>query len=234
MSLATTKDVDVTKDELFELLAKRSSTYALLSRLYLKEVDEQLLGELRATYFPADTGNEKIDEGYIRLVSYLNNASDNTLTELAVDYTRTFMGQGMDAYSAAYPFESVYTSEKRLVMQKARDEVRALYFSEGLKKQESWREGEDHIALELDFINVLGMRAREALETGNDEMALNNFVAQNMFLENHVLNWVFKLTRDIRRFAKTDFYFGLSLVTEGYLKEDQEFLQTLLQESSDD
>ena len=45
---------------------------------------------------------------------------------------RAFIGHGIDAYSAAYPFESVYTSPKRLMMQEARDEVLAVYRSEGL------------------------------------------------------------------------------------------------------
>ena len=45
------------------------------------------------------------------------------MTELAIDYVRTFIGHGVNGYSAAYPYESVYTSERRLMMQEARAEV---------------------------------------------------------------------------------------------------------------
>jgi TorA maturation chaperone TorD len=61
---------------------------------------------------------------------------------------RAFIGHGNNAYSAAYPYESVYTSEKRLMMQDARDEVLAIYRSCHLDKAASWKENEDHIAVE--------------------------------------------------------------------------------------
>ena len=38
-------------------------------------------------------------------------ADAHAITDLAVDYVRAFIGHGVDAYSAAYPFESVYTSQ---------------------------------------------------------------------------------------------------------------------------
>ena len=40
------------------------------------------------------------------------------------------------------------------MMQDARDEVLVLYRAFGLDKQESWKEGEDHIALELEFEQI--------------------------------------------------------------------------------
>lgn len=71
-------------------------------------------------------------------------------------------------YSAAYPFESVHTSPKRLMMQEARDEVLAVYRSEGLDKLPSWKESEDHIALELEFMAVLGDRIVAAAEASDE------------------------------------------------------------------
>ena len=88
-----------------------------------------------------------MDEGYRMICGYLSQADGTVLTELAVDYVRAFIGSGNDGFSAAYPYESVYTSPKRLMMQDARDEVLVLYRAFGLDKQESWKEGEDHIAL---------------------------------------------------------------------------------------
>ena len=79
--------------------------------------------------FPASTGNKNVDEGYRLMAKFMSNVWENSLTDLAVDYVRTFIGHGVDAFSAAYPFESVYTSEKRLLMQEARDEVLAIYRS---------------------------------------------------------------------------------------------------------
>ena len=139
---------------LAELTAQRSAVYRLLARLYRVEVDEEFLTELKAMRFPAATGNTAVDAGYRAIATYLSGADAHAITDLAVDYVRAFIGHGVDAYSAAYPFESVYTSPKRLMMQEARDEVLAVYRSEGLDKLPSWKESEDHIALELEFMAV--------------------------------------------------------------------------------
>lgn len=165
---------EATMDEFIKLSEQRAATYGLLSRLYRVEIDDELLQELRGMRFPAATGNKDVDEGYRRIATYLSNTWDNSVTDLAVDYVRVFIGHGVDAFSAAYPFESVYTSEKRLLMQDARDEVLAIYRAAGLDKQDSWKEGEDHVALELEFEQILANRTVEALQVFYE--IENNFI----------------------------------------------------------
>lgn len=132
--------------------------------------------------FPAKTGNELVDEGYRMMATYLASAWENTALELAIDYVQTFIGNGVNSFAAAYPFESVYTSEKRLMMQEARDQVLTLYREHGLEKQESWHDGEDHIALEMEFMQVLANRAADALEQGNEAEAVKLMETQEQFV----------------------------------------------------
>ena len=153
----------------------------------------------------------------------------HTITDLAIDYVRTFIGHGVDAFSAAYPYESVYTSEKRLMMQDARDEVLAIYRSQGLDKQETWKEAEDHLALELEFMQILANRTVDALKAGDEDAAIDLLTTQKNFLERHLMAWVPMMTSDMRRFAKTDLYRGLASLTDGFMTVDFEFLQDLLQ-----
>ena len=220
--------------DLITLNEQRAATYGLLARLYRVEIDEELLGELRGMRFPAKTGNGDVDEGYRLFASYMSNAWENTLTELAVDYARVFIGHGVDAFSAAYPFESVYTSEKRLLMQDARDEVLAIYRSMGLDKQESWKEGEDHIALELEFMRVMAERTGEALQKGDEEAAASLLMTQKNFLHDHLVAWTPMLTADMKRFAQTDLYLGLAYLTDGFLVTDKAFLDDILAGEEDE
>ncbi len=217
-------------DELIELIEQRAATYGLLSRLFRVEVEQELLDELHGMRFPASTGNADVDEGYLRLAKYLSNTWENSLTDLAVDYTRVFIGHGIDAFSAAYPFESVYTSEKRLLMQEARDEVLAIYRSAGLDKQDTWKEGEDHIALELEFEQIMATRTVEALRKGDEDEAVALLTTQKNFLEDHLAAWAPMMTSDMKRFAQTDFYRGLAYLTDGFLQTDQTFLDDVLAE----
>lgn len=218
-----------TKQALISITEQRSATYGLLSRLYRVEVDEEFLKEMKGMRFPAATGNSQVDEGYRLIATFLSNTWGNTITDLAIDYVRTFIGHGVDAFSAAYPYESVYTSEKRLMMQDARDEVLAIYRSQGLDKQETWKEAEDHLALELEFMQILANRTVDALKAGDEDGAIDLLTTQKNFLEDHLMAWVPMMTSDMRRFAKTDLYRGLASLTDGFMTVDFEFLQDLLQ-----
>ena len=224
----------LSQDEMFASIAeateRRAEIYGIISRIYRVEVNEEFLAELKETSFPAKTGNDKMDRGYRLISKYLSRPTEGMLLELAVDYARTYIGTGTDGYSASYPYESVYTSEQRLVMQEARDEVLAVYRASGLNKSEQWKDEEDHVALELQFEQILCERAAEALRKGDEDAAYQLFRTQRGFLKHHLLNWVPMMTADTRKFAKTDFYQGLSYLTEGFLAMDAEFLDELLSE----
>jgi TorA maturation chaperone TorD len=211
-------------DELKFAFMQRAHTYTLLSRLYIKEVDEALLDELHGGVYPVESGNESLNEGYLLFATYLSNLWSESVSELKVDYARCFLGHGVDGYSAAYPYESVYTSEKRLMMQQARADVLALYASQGIARADNWKEGEDHLALELDFERVLNDRTVEALEAGNTNKAFELVSLQRDFLNNHLRNWVPMLLKDMKVFAQTKFYLGLAFMTEGFLEVDTAFL----------
>ena len=230
MRTTTGIEADDTLSLIAQACRRRGETYALLSDLYRVEVSEAFLDRLGAIRFPADTGNADVDEGYRMMARYLARSRDGILLELAVDYARTFIGAGTDARSAAYPFESVYTSEKRLEMQDARDEVLAVYRSEGLDKSEEWKDGEDHVSLELQFQQILCERTAEALEGGDEGTATRLLRTQRGFLQYHLLNWVPMLTADMRRFAKTDLYRGLAYLTDGFLSDELALLDELLRE----
>lgn len=219
---------------LIDVLEGRRATYQLLNRFFRIEVDEAFLSALKATPFPAHTGEATLDRGHRLIVSYLSHAGADVLTDLARDYTATFIGSGNDAFSAAYPFESVYTSPKRLTMQKARDEVLMLYRAAGLEKLESEKEGEDHIAYELEFMAILIDRSVEALRKNDEELAVSYLLQQRNFLDDHLMRWYPMMQSDIQKFAKTGFYRGVGLVTLGFLANDFEFLNELLADVEDE
>ncbi|MEQ2958077.1 TorD/DmsD family molecular chaperone [Slackia piriformis] len=231
-TLGRKKEVAVFAPEDYCMFAQsmeaRAAVYGLLARLYRAEIDEELLEELHARRYPVHSGDKSTDEGYYRIAKYLSNRWDNTLTELAIDYVRCFVGHGNDAYAAAYPFESVYMSPKRLLMQPARDEVLAIYRSVGLEKRDDWTEGEDHISVELEFLQILCQRAARAFENGDEAAALNLLQVQKNFIEDHLAKWVPLFLKDVKRLSKTDFYSGLASLSNGFLRQDHAMLKEVL------
>ena len=214
--------------ELVDFMTRRARTYGLLARIFRVEVDGKFLEELRHLKFPTSTGSEHVDYGYRTMYNYLKGTWEDTLLDLARDYARTFIGHGNNGRSAAYPFESVHTSEKRLLMQDARDEVLAIYRANLLKKGEEWNDCEDHIALELEFMQVMSERTAKALKEGKEDEAVEMLKTQRAFVGQHLANWVPMFVSDIKYFSQTDLYIGAGELLLGFVQTEVEALDDLL------
>ena len=223
-----TENDEITPEELQAVFENRAAQYGLLARLFRKELDQPIIDELHEMHYRVFTGNEKVDTGNRLIATYLSNLWENSVTELAADYSRVFFGHGYNGHAAAYPFESVYVSERRLLMGSSRSEVLALYRAAKLTKQYSWKEGEDHVALEMEYMQILSERTVEALAKGDSDAALNLTKKQFNFLEDHLAAWLPMLATEMIRFAKTDFYKGLAYMADGFVETDFELLDDLL------
>ena len=127
-------DENAPLQELITLLEQRIGTYGFLSRLYFKEVDKPFLDQMHDALYPVETGDPDMDTGYLYIATYLSNLWSESVHELSIEFSRCFFGDGIDAYSAAYPYESVYTSERRLMMEKARSEVFKIYLDNDIAR----------------------------------------------------------------------------------------------------
>ena len=141
---------------LAEALRQQSAAYGFVARLLRTEVDDEALGRLRAMRFPAASGNDHLDAGYRGLCAYLNAGGERQRGDLAVDFLHTFIGVTQDREQVAFPYESVYTSPEHLLMQDARDEVLAAYRAAKVVLVDEACEPEDHLAFELEFMQLLG------------------------------------------------------------------------------
>lgn len=214
-----------------ELITNRIVFYNFLGRLYMVEVDKSLFKQLKMIDLPRKTGNKEMDEGYHLLNNYLQNHGPDPITDLAVDYARVFLGAGIYEGTVAHPYESVYTSPERLIMQEARDEVLALYRSKGLDKIDSLDVPEDHIALEFEYMSFLCQETLDAMEK-DVERTSTLLKEQKDFLEKHLLNWIPEFCSDIEKCASTDFYNGIAKLTRGYLSMEKELLENLILEET--
>ncbi len=217
--------------ELVGIMEGRAALYDLLARVYQSEVDEAFLQQLRTMRYPQNSDNPKINDAFKRVYKVIRHAREDILDVLSVDFARTFLGSGVLNPNAAFPYESVYTSKHALVMQEARDEVLAIYRSQGLTKDESWRDPEDHISLQLQFESLLCRRIAQAMQDGDDERACELVRTQHGFLVHHMLDWVPRFCTDVPRYAKNDFYAAFAQLTVEFLNEERALLEDIAQAS---
>lgn len=222
----------ISTSELETLVANRGSMYSFLSRVYRQEVDQELLDGMAAMDLSAEVAVPELAEGYRMLSDFLaHGVRETTLTDLAVDYARVFLGAGLGGRQAAYPYESYYTSPQRLIMQDARDQVLQAYREEGLDRAGDFHEPEDHAALEFEFLAYLCHKAAEALRGGDVAAAAASLRKQQEFLEQHLAVWLPAFCSDIERVARTQFYKAVAMITAGYLALEQGLLGSLVAEA---
>ena len=214
------------QEELVELMGNRAVLYRLLERLYRWEVKAEELPAWKQLQRPEPCGIPALDEGYAKLTVVLRHLDDAGLEALAVDYAAVFLGAGAARDEAAYPYESVYTSVKHLVMQDARDQVLNIYRQNGLEPVVTG-EPEDHIALEFHFMAYLCEETAGRLQAGDMAGAQRLMDVQANFFHAHLVNWVPRFCGDIRKYAHTEFYKAISQITEGMLELEEKILESM-------
>lgn len=228
----------------------RRDFYRLLSRLYVLEVDEGLLTALCKIKSPSGCPNEDMAEGYRLMEGFLKESKGRdtqaVLDDLAVDYARIFLSAGVAQGKAAFPYESVYTSRKHLMMQDSRNEVVALYAAKGVTPmKDMYRVPEDHLGLLLEYMAVLceecagdrsalggAWKEEEALTVGQDAGQVRGLLKasladQQAFLKDHLNNWVPAFAGEVQKYAATDFYRGLAKLTRGFLAAEGQLVSEL-------
>ena len=212
-----------------EMLENRAFMYKMLSQIYKKEISKEFYARLSELKFPPQDEDDELAQGYREFEAFFTKKHLDPITDLAVDYARVFLGAGVLDGVCAFPYESVYTSESKLVMQEARDEVVAIYADFGLGKDDGLDVPEDHVGLELEFMAFLCERAIEALNSDDTKRAKELLNAQADFLQNHLLNWAPKFTDDIRKCAQSPLYIAVSKITDGFLMLDKDMIRHLLE-----
>lgn len=215
-------------ESLASFCESRGGVYALLSRCFEKELDAAFIEALQAEgAFESDDAT--LTERFTALRDNLTTCDEAALEELAVVFNRVFFGMGPRTAQKAFPYESVYTSEKGLMMQDAFSEVKKFYRTAGFEKAAGFTEPEDHLAIELAFMARLADQAAAALREGNEEAAEQLIAKQQEFLHTHLLNWTSPFFTEVRSAAEGGFYADLASFAEAYLRADAEALTEVLE-----
>jgi TorA maturation chaperone TorD len=206
------------------IVNSRASMYGFLARLLRTEVDESLLSCMRTVDFPLDTGNPSIDEGYRLLKVYLTSHAaplESMLSELAADFNHVFATLSVTGGDGVVPYESTYADGPEA----CRESVRHTFQLAGISKSPDWKGEEDHVALEIEFMQILSLRAFDALHADDTDKADDLLESQQEFLEEHLVNWVPLFVDEALARTRTDFYRGILCLTVAFIKADQEFLE---------
>lgn len=183
-----------------ELARAKAGLYGLLARVFGGKPspelvrgmkDRQMLDSLAAFGISFDE-------------DFLAGSEEELAGELAVEYTRLFVGPG--PHIAAY--ESVYVrgegeGEPRL-WGRMTAEVAEFYREAALQIPEG--RTPDHLGVELEAMALLAREEAGKLEAGDKAGAGRLDELQRRFCEEHLLRWVPEVCREVEGAARSSFY----------------------------
>lgn len=139
-----------------------------------------------------------------------------------VAYNRAVAGLG--ARRTSHPWESAYTSSKKLLMQRETLAVREVYRAFGYLPEMYRQVPDDHLSLECAFLAALAQRSVAALEAGDDATASMLAEGQRAFLEGHLLKWIDAYAADLHADVPDTLYDMAATALAAYAAEDARFL----------
>ncbi|QDR81687.1 TorD/DmsD family molecular chaperone [Sporomusa termitida] len=204
------------------MFSRRECIYDFLRRLFLTGPNRDLLSsliELTAGQPAADTGAGPVwEQNFICFLQALEPDRTERLSAiLQPEFTRLFIGP---RHVPAPPYESVYRSPARALMQETTLAVRKKYRAAGLLVRNFNREPDDHIGLELEFIYYLNQQAAAALARQQAAAVLAAIDRQQQFLAEHLSQWVPAFCGDIAANTGQDFFRKLAGFMAGFIRED--------------
>jgi TorA maturation chaperone TorD len=186
-------------------MATPGEAIGLLSSMYLCPPSREAVQNWKAALaddtpiFLADLKKATVD---------IDLNSEEELEYLLSEYTRLFIGP----YKLPCPpWESVYTSSKKLMMQDAAANAVKLYHEAGLTL-ENTDVMPDHIGAELNFLALLLQRMNSTTDAKDDYPEITK-----KLLDDHLLKWTPEFTRDMEEAAETSFYKALAGATRDVL-----------------
>ncbi len=201
--------------EILTNLEARINFYALISRLLMNEVDEDLIDMIESDenimeFFPSykkwDRRKKLSRKDMIE--QYLN-----------VDFTNLFLLH-------MTPYESFYRREDQMMETAGENPVLQLFndynFRVDLGKARTV--SADHIGIEFEFMYKLCEAQMKALKDNELQAACDIAVVQQTFLKEHLLEWAPMFLLNVKSEAGTALYFDVADLALEFMMSDYQYL----------
>lgn len=163
----------------------RLAVYTLLARVWAEPLDTEAQAILTSSRWEEVLApfDEAADSALVPLWREVAHVAARLGTEGCVRaFNWCFMGIG----TRVAPWESVYATGERLVMQPSTLAVREAYASAGFTARNKGSEPDDHVATECDFMAKMAERAADAASVGDKAACAGVLRVSRLFLRDHL------------------------------------------------
>lgn len=191
------------------MVQERSHIYGFLAHLYSKEPSQEFIQSVKDRHFLSLLKELGIELG--------NNFEDTPLgelvDELAVEYTRLFIGPGKHIY----PYESAYCNGKGGVFGNTTFDIKNLIESCGLRYKSDFHGDFDHVSIELEFMEKITEAETEARKEKDSKKIIEFLKFERQFLDEHLVRWIPEFADNVIQQANLNFYREMAKLTREYI-----------------
>lgn len=193
----------------------RSNIYALVSRVLLQELDEELLNIIKS--------DENILDFFPTLKEWeqFNSLSNKKLIEEY--FNPDFVNLSL---LHLIPYETFYTREDQKIETGGANPVTDMYSASNFMVDYSTARivSADHIGVELEFMHHLIEAELRALEAGDSNDVKDIRDVQKEFLDRHLLKWAPMYLINAKYEARTPLYYDAADLALEFILSDNEYL----------
>jgi|SRR5690625_1787503 len=125
------------------------------------------------------------------------------------------------------PWESVYVTKEQTMFGEPVFQMREQLVRYGLEVKNKYKEPEDHIAIELEFMHYLIDFTEKAEIQLDKRNYFKGVYTQYWLHKEHFNKWIKPFTMDIITSKTSDFYKGVAKLLLLFLKDDFEYIKTI-------
>ncbi len=210
--------------DLAETARERSNVYSLLATIYHKELTTTLLKQIKDPQFLRVLSDQGVQLGD----DILQRSEDELIEDLAVEYTRLFLGPGKHIS----PHESVHheRNDGDWGTLWGKDTVLVKKFIEtaGLAYKSGYSGLPDHISVELEFMHEVTRREAQAWEEKDNDGALYCLKMEKKFIEDHLVKWIPLFCDKIITQAELSFYREMAKLTKSFIELEKKEIDKYL------
>ena len=221
--------MDTPRNDMVEMATARANLYALLADVFREEPSEAFLAGLADPEFTRalKTLNLSLDE------IFSDTPRDRLMEDLAVEYTRLFIGPG----SHLSPNESMHAAarfgEPNSFWGKQTVDVKKFMAAAGLEVDAGFGGMPDHITAEFEFMQQLLLKEAEAWQQGERESGLNILKIEKQFYDEHLSQWVVSFCDKVFKTAGHPYFRQFAEITRAYIELEEETLAELIEQAED-
>ena len=193
----------------------RSNIYALLSRVLMQELDDEMLNMI--------VKDQAVREFFPSLKDWevLEKEDNKTLLEqhLNVDFANISLLH-------LVPYETFYTREDQKIETGGANPVTDIYneYDYIVDYAKARVVSSDHIGVELEFMHYLIEMEIKAAEANDEDAVKHMRFAQKTFLNKHLLQWAPQYLINMKYEARTPLYFDAADMALEFILSDNEYL----------